>query len=149
VLVATLAIVAPSCDGGDDDAIETTPPPPTPTQPAPEPPRPQRRAVVLSLDRESASPGQTLQLTIENRTRTRFEFGVAYRLERREGSRWQWVNRDAAFILILKFIEPGAREREEIRLPDHLEPGRYRIVKSFSMPERERELTRSVEFRVD
>lgn len=139
-------MVAPSCNG-DDDATETTPPP-TPTQPAPEPPSAQRRGVVLSLDRDSASPGETLQLTIENRTRMRFEFGVAYRLEHRTGDRWRWINRDSAFILILKFIEPGGREREEIRLPPDLEPGRYRIVKSFSAPAANRKVRATVEFAV-
>jgi len=131
VLVGTIAAFPLSCDRDKSE----------------EPP-PQRRGVVLSLDRERASPGQTLELTIENTTRLRLEFGVGYRLERREGSRWRWVNRDSAFILLLKFLEPGEREREEILLPGDLRRGRYRIVKSFTAPAADRELRATIEFDV-
>ena len=59
-----------------------------------------------------------------------------------------WINEDAAFALILKVVEPGRREREEIRLPDDIRPGRYRIVKSFNAPATGRELEASVGFTV-
>jgi hypothetical protein len=137
------AAIAASC--GDDDAAEP-PSPPTGTSPAPEPPSAERRGVVLSLDRDSPHPGETVQLTVENRTRERLEYGLAYRLERRTGLGWRWINRDAAFALILLVVEPGKREREEIRLDEDLRPGRYRIVKSFRAPDREIEA--SVEFTV-
>ncbi|MGH2837155.1 MAG: immunoglobulin-like domain-containing protein [Thermoleophilaceae bacterium] len=146
-LVATLALVAPGCDG-DDDTADTTPPPPTPTHPEPKPPPEARRGVVLELDRDSAAAGETLELTVENHTPTRLEYGVAYRLERRTADGWRWVNRDAAFILILKVVESGAREREDILLPEDLEPGRYRIVKSFTAPPTDREFRATVEFSV-
>jgi hypothetical protein len=70
-----------------------------------------------------------------------------YRLERRVGDSWRWINRNAAFALILKIAEPGRREREDIRLPEDLRPGRYRIVKEFTASDRE--ITVSVEFTVD
>ncbi len=103
---------------------------------------------MLSLDRDTPHAGETLQLAIENHTGTRLEYGLAYRLERRIGRRWLWINKDAVFALILKTIEPGNREREDIRVPDDLRPGRYRIVKSFNAPETGRELDASVEFTV-
>ena len=78
----------------------------------------------------------------------RLEYGLAYRLERRIGPSWRWINRDAAFALILLVVEPGKREREEIRLPDDIRPGRYRIVKSFTAPAADRKLEASVEFTV-
>ena len=128
-LVATLALFAAGC-GGDDDTVDTTSPTPTtPTTPSRE-----HQDIVLELDRETAQPGDVLELTIDNRTPTRWEYGAAYRLERRTDDGWRWVNRDQAFILLLKVLEPRAREREEIGLPDDLEPGRYRIVKSFTDP---------------
>ena len=142
-----LATVAPSC-GDDDDGTEPAPTTATTTTPAPDPPRPDRRGVALLLDRDTAQPGDTLRLTVENRTRTRLEYGLVYRLEHWTGERWRWINRDAAFALILKIAEPGAREHEDIGLPNDLEPGRYRIVKSFTAPATERRLTASVEFRV-
>jgi len=123
-VVTTLALFLPPCDRGGD------------------------HGVALSLDRGVASPGQTLELTIENRTRWRLEYGVSYKLERREDGRWRWVNRDQAFILLLKFIEPGEREREEIRLARDLRPGDYRVVKFFTAPAPDRELRAGVEFRV-
>ncbi len=138
------AVITASCD--DDDPAG--PPPPTATTPAPQPPSSERRGVVLSLDRETPHPGETLQLTVENRTRWRLEYGLAYRLERRTGLGWRWVNRDAAFALILLVVEPGKREREDIQLPDDLRPGRYRIVKSFTAPAVDRRLDADVEFTV-
>jgi hypothetical protein len=131
VLFATITAFPPSCDR--DETAE--PPPP-------------RSGVVLELDRDTARPGQTLELTIENTTRLRFEFGVAYKLERREGTRWRWVNRDSAFILLLKFLEPGDREREEILLTGDLRPGRYRIVKSFTAPAANRTIRATIDFEV-
>jgi hypothetical protein len=121
LLLSTLAVGAPSCDGDDGDT---------------EPPR------------ISPHPGETFQLTVENRAGTRLEYGLAYRLERRVGSRWRWINRDAAFALILKIVEPGKREREEIRLPRNLRPGLHRIVKSFTAPATGLELDAAVQFTV-
>jgi hypothetical protein len=137
-LVATLVLA--SCGGGDD----TT----EPTTPTPEPPTSDSRAVVLSLDPERPHGGETVTLTVDNRTRWRLEYGVAYRLEHRVEGEWRWINRDAAFILILKVVEAGRREREEIQLPRQLERGRYRIVKSFTAPAVERDFDASVEFRL-
>jgi hypothetical protein len=106
------------------------------------------RGVVLSLDRDNPHAGDTIQLTVENRTDTRLEYGVVYRLEHFVDGEWRWVNRDAAFILLLKVAEPGAREREKIRLSDDLEPGRYRIVKEFTARPGGREVRASVEFTI-
>ena len=152
-LIAALALFAGACGDDDDGPVDTTPPPAdTTSQPDPKPetkpPSEERRGVVLSLDRDSAAPGETLELTIDNRTSMRLEYGVAYRLERRTADGWRWVNRDAAFILILKTIEPGHRDREEIQLPDDLEPGRYRIVKEFEDPAAHETLRGTVQFTV-
>jgi hypothetical protein len=143
------ALALAGCDSDDDDG-DTNPPPPTTTSttPAPEQPEPKRQGVVLFLNRANMSPGDTLQLTVENFTKTRLEYGVAYRLERRTADGWRWINRDSAFILILKVVEPGRREREEIRLPDDLQPGHYRIVKSFMAPATGRRLDATIEFQV-
>ena len=130
-LIATLVLA--SCGGGD-----TTAPPASDS----------RGGVVLSLDPESPHAGETLTLTVENRTRSRLEYGVPYKLERRERDRWRWVNRDSAFVLPLRFVGAGKREHEDIGLPEHLEPGRYRIVKSFRAPAADRELRAAVEFTV-
>ena len=107
-----------------------------------------RPAVELTLDQTSARAGETLRLTVHNRGTARLEYGLAYRLERRIGPLWRWINRDAAFALILLVAEPGSREREEIRLPPDLEPGRYRIVKSFTARPGPREIEAAVEFEV-
>lgn len=137
-LVATLVLA--SCGGGDAS---------DPTTPAPEPPRSESRSgVVLSLDLESPHPGDTLTLTVKNNTGTRLEYGLVYRLEHFVEGDWRWINRDAAFALILKIVDAGKREREDIQLPDHIEPGRYRIVKSFTAPETDRKLDAAVEFTV-
>ena len=71
-LVATLALFAAGC-GGDDDTVDTTPPPTTTkTEPGPQPPARDHQGIVLALDRETAQPGDTLELTIENLTDTRW-----------------------------------------------------------------------------
>lgn len=61
---------------------------------------------------------------------------------------WEWINHEDAFIALGKVVEPRGREREEIRLSGGLDPGRYRIVKSFRAPPGDRELSASVEFTV-
>jgi hypothetical protein len=147
VLVVAIAIVAPSCGDDSDDAGEPSPPV-HPTTPAPQSRPSEGKGVVLSLDRDTPHAGETLQLTVKNNTRTPLEYGLAYQLERRASGRWVWINKDAAFALILKSIAPGQREREEVQLPGDLSPGRYRIVKSFNAPETARELDASVEFTV-
>jgi len=106
------------------------------------------RGVVLRLDRDSPHAGETLTLTVENQTRARLEYGLVYRLEHFVDGDWRWINRDAGFALILKIVEGGKRARENIELPAHLEPGRYRIVKSFTAPATGRELNAAVEFTV-
>jgi hypothetical protein len=108
---------------------------------------PRQSGVALLLDRETAEPGETLRLTVENRGRAPLEYGVAYRLERWEG-RWRWLNRDDAFIAIAKGVQPGHREPEQIHLPDDLDPGSFRIVKSFLARASGRELDAAVQFEV-
>ena len=142
LLLAALALAG--CD--DDDNAEPSPSLPrtgTATEPAPEQ---KQRGVVLRLDRDVANAGDTLRLTVVNNTPARLEYGLMYRLEHFVEGDWRWINRDSAFALILKLAEPGAREREEIHLPNDLEPGRYRIVKEFTAANRE--LRASVEFEV-
>ena len=145
LLLGAMAVTGSSC-GGDSADPEPPSPPTTTTTPGPEPPPPQQRGVVLRLDRDTASPGQTPELTIVNRTEHRLEYGVAYRLELRTDDGWRWVNRDSAFVLILKTLEPGGRDREEIALPGDLRRGRYRIVKSFTVATSRREIRADVEF---
>lgn len=108
---------------------------------------PQRAAVALRLDRRVARSGSSLELTIENRGPTPLEFGVAYRLERWEG-RWRWLNRDQVFIQIALVVRPGERDEQEVTLPKGLEPGRYRIVKSFTAQGADRELEAAARFEV-
>ena len=100
MLAATVAFSPSSCDDDDDGRAAAG----------------ARGRRARARSRRPPHPGDTLELTVENHTRTRLEYGVAYRLERRTDDGWRWVNRDAAFILLLKVVEPGAREREEIRL---------------------------------
>jgi hypothetical protein len=50
---------------------------------------------------------------------------------------------------LLQIIEAGKTEQEEIQLPDHLEPGRYRIVRSFSPPGADWRLGAAAQFTVD
>jgi hypothetical protein len=118
------------------------------TTPTSAPPPPERQGVSISLEPDTPHPGDTVRLTVENYTRTRLEYGLAYRLERRVDRRWVWINRNAAFALILKIVEAGTRERENIRLPNDLRPGRHRIMKTFNAPATGRELDAYFEFAV-
>ncbi len=105
--------------------------------------------VSLALEPTRAHAGDALQLTAENVGDTRLEYSGAYRLEQRVGDHWRWINRDALFRALLQIIEAGKTEQEEIQLPDHLEPGRYRIVRSFSPPGADWRLGAAAQFTVD
>jgi hypothetical protein len=108
---------------------------------------PQQAAVALQLDRGVARPGTSLELAVENRGPTALEFGLAYRLERWEG-RWRWLNRDQAFILVAVGVRPGERYEQKVVLPADLEPGRYRVAKSFTARAADRELEAGAQFDV-
>ena len=105
--------------------------------------------VSLALDPTRAHAGDTLQLTLENFGDTRLEYSGAYRLEQRVGDHWRWINRDALFRALLQVIEAGKTEQEEIQMPDNLEPGRYRVVRSFSPSGADWRLRASAPFMVD
>jgi hypothetical protein len=108
---------------------------------------PQRAAAALLLDRKVARPGETLELTIENRGPTPLEFGLAYRLERWRGY-WKWLNRDDAFISIAIGVSPGRRYRQAVHLPSDAKPGRYRVSKSLTARSANRELEVAAQFKV-
>jgi len=105
--------------------------------------------VSLALEPMRARAGDTRQLTLENFGDTPLEYSGAYRLEQRAGDHWRWINRDALFRALLQISEAGKTEQEEIQLPDHLEPGRYRIVRSFSPPGADWKISASAQFTVD
>ena len=133
---AALAAIAASCGGGADDP---------PDEPRPAPPR---EPVLLHLDRSVAEPGATLELTVENRGRNAIEFGLAYRLEHRRGARWQWLNERDVFALIAYVVNPGRRHEQKVSLPKDLEPGDYRIVKTFTVHQTRRRLDVEARFAV-
>lgn len=125
-VVLGAAVLAGCGDGGDGGNDGDRPGGGPPPSPAP-------KEITMTLDRRVAKPGARLRLTVHNRGDARVEYGLAYRLERWDGADWEWLNRDAAFALILKVAEPGAREDERIELPGDARRGRYRIVKEFTV----------------
>lgn len=134
VVVTALAASVAACGGDSEES--------------PDEPAPDRARVVLRLDRGTAEPGSTLGLTVENRHPVAIDFGLAFQLERRVGRRWDWINERDAVELIAFVVEPGRRHRDKVFLRKSLEPGRYRIAKSFTLHGSRREVEATVEFSV-
>ena len=80
---------------------------------------------------------ETVTLVIKNLSGKRFDYGAPYEIEKLKGGVWYSYppEEDMAFIMILYMIEPNGTVEEAISLYSFygaLEPGTYRVVKSFN-----------------
>lgn len=90
-------------------------------------------AVALELaSGDRCVEGRRLRAIVENRGDSPITYGTSYRLERLEEGKWVPVELDLAFALVAIVLEPERRKAEELLLPPDLEPGRYRVSKSFT-----------------
>jgi Big-like domain-containing protein len=67
-------------------------------------------------------------------------YGFGFKLERKMGDTWRWINRRQAFILPLFYLAPGERsDPESLAIyfgkpqPIQLRPGLYRVTKSVDL----------------
>lgn len=90
--------------------------------------------VEMSVQPDMAKPGEELALTIRNETGEIVSYGAAFELEREVNGDWEQIELDLAFIQILLTLDPGEGATESVPLPDDLEPGVYRIIKTFDLP---------------
>lgn len=72
-------------------------------------------------------------MTVRATGADRLELGRGYRLERRKGEGWRWLNRRDPFLLISVAAGPKRPYRQAIELPVDLEPGRYRVSKGVTV----------------
>jgi hypothetical protein len=95
-------------------------------------------------------PSEAPRATLVNTGGVALVSGYGYKLERRSGDRWRWINRHQGVILVLLFLEPGESARPEpigiyrpaprrstcprsgcVCIPMPLRPGLYRVTKGF------------------
>jgi pimeloyl-ACP methyl ester carboxylesterase len=127
------------------------------TPPAPEPQKPEeprvsieedgRLAGTLVVTPPAAQRGETIRVTVRNTGEVRMLFGLGNRVEKRVGGGW----RDATKVVfgttsppvrdILLSADPGKATgprynavTDEIRLPEDLRPGIYRVIKLVAGP---------------
>lgn len=111
-----------------------------------------RAAVSVTAARGTARPGALLPVRVKNTGEVRLSFGYGFKLERKTGSGWKWVNRYVAIPDILYMLRPGDTHRgdrllpEGVFIPKRAMPGIYRATKGFES--REGSLSVSFRFRV-
>ena len=87
---------------------------------------------------ESVRPQtEVITLVIQNLSGKTFEYGAPYVIEKQVDGLWYSYppEEDIGFIMILYILEPNTTAEETIILYSfygRLEPGKYRVVKSFS-----------------
>lgn len=87
---------------------------------------------------ETVGPqAETVTLVIQNLSGNTFEYGAPYEIEKQIDGVWYSYppEEDIGFIMILYMLEPNTTAEETIILYSfygRLEPGKYRVVKSFS-----------------
>lgn len=121
-VTAAVALLAGGC--GEDDASSDA---------TAEPPGPGLRVEVAP---PAAAPGEAVEARVVNETSTEFTYGLAYSLERREGSDFVEVSRPRIVPEIGLVAKPGdAGPPVRVRIPQDAEPGEYRIVIQRDVPD--------------
>jgi hypothetical protein len=89
----------------------------------------------VTLDPESAEPGDTLEARVVNDTDSRYTYGAAYELEREVDGEFERVPVDRAFIQIAYIAPPGeAGPPVAVELPRDAETGTWRVILDRNAP---------------
>lgn len=84
--------------------------------------------VDLSVTPESATPGDSMTLTLHNGTAEQVGYNLcASSLQRQTAGGWTPVPSDVVCTMELRTLEPGQDASYRTALPDGLEEGRYRF----------------------
>lgn len=85
--------------------------------------------VSLTVDPGVISPGDSIELTLTNRSASQIGYNLCNSpLQRRDGSSWEPVPSDQPCTMELRILEPDGVTRYAIDVPTDLAPGEYRFV---------------------
>jgi hypothetical protein len=108
--------------------------PRAPDEPAPEQTAATREGIVLTTDRQTYAPGQTLRLILRNETQHPLGYNLCLStLERREGEQWVAVPPDPDEICTthLAVLLPGGETHYDFTLAAALPAGQFRYRTSI------------------
>jgi len=103
--------------------------------------------VFLELEKKEFSAEETLKLTLLNQESFEIWLGKPYSIEKYTEGEWERVPLDLVFTMELITLPPGEAFIQQVPL-EGLKPGRYRIVKSVTDPEKEKPQGIYSEFRI-
>lgn len=88
------------------------------------------------IEPASASAGSTVQASVRNDTAKQFTYGAAYELEHQVAGGFDPVKLPATPVIEIGYVAPPGKTGPpvEVKLPDGLEPGTYRVVLLRDVP---------------
>ncbi|MDW8043923.1 MAG: hypothetical protein RMJ30_06790 [Nitrososphaerota archaeon] len=96
----------------------------------------EEKGVRLTLSPAVVKRGiRSIEYTIRNGRDSPIYFGAPYDVQRFEGGKWtsvEWM-KDLVWIMILYSLGPGDSMTLRVYLPDDVEPGCYRLVKTVML----------------
>ncbi len=86
----------------------------------------------MEADRDSYKPSDIIKIKITNWGPTSLQYGSWFAVQQWVSGEWKWLNGYQAFTMEARGIGPGGEVEDGVHLQGlGLEPGRYRIVKTF------------------
>jgi hypothetical protein len=86
----------------------------------------------MEADRQIYKPSDNMKIKITNWGPTSLEYGSWFAVQQWVSGEWKWLNGHQAFTLEARGIGPGGEVEDGVHLQGlGLEPGQYRIVKTF------------------
>ncbi|WP_028609068.1 immunoglobulin-like domain-containing protein [Paenibacillus harenae] len=87
---------------------------------------------IMEADKPTYRQADTLKIKLTNWGPTALEFGSWFGVQKWDSGRWKWLNGGQAFTDELRGVGPGGVYEDDFSIESlSLEPGKYRIVKSF------------------
>lgn len=86
----------------------------------------------MEADKPTYRQADTLKIKLTNWGPTALEFGSWFGVQKWDSGRWKWLNGGQLFTSIAMGVGPGGVYEEDFSIEAlSLEPGKYRLVKTF------------------
>lgn len=91
----------------------------------------------VKVEPQQAAPGSTIQASVVNATAKQFTYGAAYELEHEVDGRFEVVELPPRPVIEIGYVAPPGKDGPpvEVKLPDDLASGTYRVVIQRDVPE--------------